>query len=107
MAAAASQSSRQAASSSRQTSTQTGSLQDLSEILGKLRAKTGMRSLWLKQPQKQPEAGPFSIRMHSFPFQTCPANGLDLLSHLAGLFSKIERRMPGALRQRVRRVAPA
>jgi hypothetical protein len=37
------------------------------EHLGMLRAKMGMRSLWPKQPQIELEAGPFAIRMQSFP----------------------------------------
>jgi len=50
-----------------------------------------------------PEARPFAVRMQSFPFQTCPANGFDPC--LAGLFSKVFLnlgRSPGALRQRER-----
>ena len=51
---------------------------------GMLRARTAMRSLWPRQPQRT-EAGPFAVRMQSFSLQTCPANGVESLS-LAGLF---------------------
>ena len=70
------------------------------------------RSLWPEQPRKNLEAGPFAIHMESFPFK--PVRPTDSIpawpafSKIKSLkSSKIERRVPGAMRQRVRRVAPA